>query len=858
MNDLGAVEGNQVVTINEQEQKAKYSLLTEYLGYKITPVDIMTFCKDPYYLGNAVGINEETGDWKLYKIWRDRLQETFPTPFTVKSYISVNGCIGCLHKDTKIKLLDGRSISIENLYKEYEDNPNKSLWVYSWDQSTNTWKPGKIAKVWDNGVKDLLELELSIYNSDNTYKIRCTPIHKFLLTNGKYVEAKDLISGDSIQSIYIKDKCDSHTVISVKKAEPDHVYDLTVEEYHNYGIEDPLGNLCIVHNCGKTTYSKICLLYTLYKVLCLKNPYNTFHLAPKYICFAIFNMTKEKAQLVTNELWEWINDSPYFQEQMHDGSSYFNKCMIMPCAQEKDITSNDVLFVMLSEINDKNVSVDYAINLINIVDSRRESRFPGDIMDQTFPMTILDSSDTYQESACNWYRLHHPKAPKTLFYTCAIWQAKPDEYFHKPDENGKLTFTFYCGDSTIFPGIVGETVTAPMEKLDPDRIIEAPNELIDLARANPERFATEKCGRSLSTTGKWLNPTLVKPAFKLEMPDLMPMGDIKVAFHDPNDTLIQFGFEEALNSIPYDAATFVALDYATTGDKAGFSVGYIESMGYHEIGGEQVRNIKCKIPIATSFGRYPGEETSAQKIIDLVMYIHSKRPIAEFSCDRHQSVPIKQTLELQGINCSFRSIEHDMPTWNMFKNMLYAGQIDIVKNDILYNELIHLMDLGTRIDHVEVADESGLGSNSKDITDAIVRNVMAMFQAKEEMTQPTVVSSRLKDQARDNAIAAVYEHNRLETMKMMAAQQSGMNVNSLKNNRIMDTRFALGNIWKDDDDKEKVKDTRKKSEILYDMMNNAKQLNDMIGYLGYKKKWEQAIKDEITEGDVPRVQTLME
>ena len=51
----------------------------------------------------------------------------------------------------------------------------------------------------------------------------------------------------------------------------------------------------------------------------------------------------------------------------------------------------------------------------------------------------------------------------------------------------------------------------------------------------------------------------------------------------------------------------------------------------------------------------------------------------------------------------------------------------------------------------------------------------------------------------------------------MAAQQSGMNVNSLKNNRVMDTRFALGNIWKDDDDKEKVKDTRKRSEILYDM-----------------------------------------
>lgn len=99
----------------------------------------------------------------------------------------------CLSGDTKIPLLDGTESTIEDLYKQNKSN----FYVYSIDDKGKL-VPGLVEKVVFNGIReDILEVVL-----DNGEVIKCTTDHKFLLRDGSYKEAKDLVQNDSLMPLY--------------------------------------------------------------------------------------------------------------------------------------------------------------------------------------------------------------------------------------------------------------------------------------------------------------------------------------------------------------------------------------------------------------------------------------------------------------------------------------------------------------------------------------------------------------------------------------------------------------------------------------------------------------------------------
>ena len=64
--------------MNEIADKGSSDKYTDilYQDYKEIPVDILTFIKDPRYLGKAWHLSD--GECKLYPYWEDKLQELFP------------------------------------------------------------------------------------------------------------------------------------------------------------------------------------------------------------------------------------------------------------------------------------------------------------------------------------------------------------------------------------------------------------------------------------------------------------------------------------------------------------------------------------------------------------------------------------------------------------------------------------------------------------------------------------------------------------------------------------------------------------------------------------------------------------
>ncbi len=106
------------------------------------------------------------------------------------------GNFGCFTKDTKVKLVDGRSLSFGELIEEHAQGKKNFTFAFN-----NETKKIEIVEIKNPRLtkknEEILEITL-----DNGEKIECTPNHRFMLRSGEYKEVKDLKVGQSLMPGY--------------------------------------------------------------------------------------------------------------------------------------------------------------------------------------------------------------------------------------------------------------------------------------------------------------------------------------------------------------------------------------------------------------------------------------------------------------------------------------------------------------------------------------------------------------------------------------------------------------------------------------------------------------------------------
>jgi len=104
---------------------------------------------------------------------------------------------GCFIGDTKVSLLDGKEITMKELCEKY---PDKEFEVYSCltdgEIVRGTGRNPRVTGYVDKLCRVML---------DNGETIGCTSDHRFMLRNGKYCEARDLVTGVSLMPLYRQD-----------------------------------------------------------------------------------------------------------------------------------------------------------------------------------------------------------------------------------------------------------------------------------------------------------------------------------------------------------------------------------------------------------------------------------------------------------------------------------------------------------------------------------------------------------------------------------------------------------------------------------------------------------------------------
>ena len=148
---------------------------------------------------------------------------------------------GCFTGDTKVVLYGGITKSFKELVKEGMTDFD----VVSMDSQGNLVKGRAHNPRVTKYVTDLILIATSAGSS-----IYCTPDHPIMMIDGRYEHAEDIRTGDFLMSTE-----GSEVTVAVAQRvqldEPEPVYDITVDEYHNFAID--LGDhSVIVHNSGKT------------------------------------------------------------------------------------------------------------------------------------------------------------------------------------------------------------------------------------------------------------------------------------------------------------------------------------------------------------------------------------------------------------------------------------------------------------------------------------------------------------------------------------------------------------------------------------------------------------------------------
>ena len=195
------MEENIEQSLNEQVNDF-FSELQDFKGIgteaklvrKIVPIE--TWLSEEFYSGPSAK--------QLYPYWKKAIIKVFNNPVRINTVVIT----GCFVGDTKVPLLDGTVKTMRELADEY--GLEKTFWVYSVDSEGNV-VPGKAKNARKTGVnREVWKVTL-----DNGQELYCTPDHKFLTADLKYVQAKDLTPDISLYPSYIR-----------RHGDYDEVYDL--------------------------------------------------------------------------------------------------------------------------------------------------------------------------------------------------------------------------------------------------------------------------------------------------------------------------------------------------------------------------------------------------------------------------------------------------------------------------------------------------------------------------------------------------------------------------------------------------------------------------------------------------------
>ena len=497
-------------------------------------------------------------------------------------------------------------------------------------------------------------------------------------------------------------------------------------EEHLYMTND-----CIVtHNsevaCGAAG------AYLMYRVLCMKNPLEFYHLKPtEKIVFAFMNIKKELAKdICISKFQKTVQLSPWFMKRGRmttlDGDDYWvppEPIQIIIGSQADDVIGQPIYFAFFDEISfirnqDIDKQKEKAKNMIDTAIGGMFTRFIHDGKNPT--LLVVASSKRSEQSFMEQYikLLSETTGEKTYVVDKPVWEVKPKGTY------SDKTFKVGLGNKYLASIVINDESNLDYYRQKGYKIIDVPIDFKSKFEQDIERGLCDFAGISSSSLSKYMSGEIVADCihanFTNPFPDVIESSNAK----DDKSQYKQFFNLEAIPSELLGQPLFIHLDMSTSGgsgknDNSGLAGVWIVGKKPSTDEEEQSGDLSFRLAFATSIKAPKGRQISFEKNRNFIRWLREIGfNIVGVSYDTYQSVDTGQQLDSEGFNCKVISVDRVdkdgvCKPYQYLKNSIYEQRLAMFKCDRLFDEFVDVeRNINTgKIDHTP--------NGHKDILDAV-------------------------------------------------------------------------------------------------------------------------------------------
>lgn len=448
--------------------------------------------------------------------------------------------------------------------------------------------------------------------------------------------------------------------------------------------------------------------YLMYRVMCLKNPLEFYHLKlTEKIAFAFMNIKLDLAEAIaTDKFQKTIQMSSWFMSKgtmtQRNNKPYWNPpdpIEIIIGSQSDDLIGRPVFFAFFDEISFlKNQDIDKqkqkATDMIDTAIGGMKTRFIYEGKNPT--LLVVASSKRSEQSFMESYirLLSETSQENTYIVDKPVWEVKPEGTY------GKKTFYIGLGDKFKESIVIQDESKLSEYKLNGYNIIEVPIDFLDNALKDLNRMLCDFAGISNFSSNKFINASVlssqVTDEFQNPMPEVIEVGDgqdDKVEYKD-------FFDDSKLCKELMNRPLFVHLDMSISGDKTGIAGVWIKGKKPTS-DGNAGKDLVFQPAFSFSVKAPHGRQISFAKNRNFIRWLKEKGfRVKHITSDTFQAYNLQQDLKTDGFDCSILSVDRveTVPgehvgickPYEYIRTTFQEGRCKLYHNDLLYNELVQL------------------------------------------------------------------------------------------------------------------------------------------------------------------------
>ena len=558
-------------------------------------------------------------------------------------------------------------------------------------------------------------------------------------------------------------------VDTLKKIFPD---SLQPAQYNTLALTGAIG-------LGKSFMAVLVMLYELYRMLCLKNPYTYYGLQPiDKITFAMMNITLDASKGVAwDKMQQLLQSSEWF---MNHGTVSGNVNVewnppkgieLIAGSLPRHILGRAVYCAFLDEISfqpnqDVEKQKEKAKELVSAASTRMQSRFMKG--DKNPTILIIASSKRTQQSFMETF-IHKRKEMESK--TTLV--VDEPQWVIRNDKDSNIKFKIAVGNKFLQSEVIPLNAT-------PQDLQEYRNRgfnLLDVPIGYYEQFVEDIdkslqdiAGISTTSSSRYISGVRLKEVKNPQLKNPFERDIIEVG-NAENDTAQYYNFFN-MENVPQnmkEKPLYVHLDMSISGDKTGIAGVWIKGSKPHVEGEPESRDGLFQLAFSVSVKAPKGYQVSFEKNRQFIYWLKEQGfNLKGVSADTFQSYDLLQALQARNIPTEIISVDKltdriCLP-YQFFKNVIYEKRIEMYDSTLLTEEIIGLERNNNtgKVDHTPL----GGGINSKDQSDAVCGSLYAASKHIEEFnfefgeTLDTIVdvsTSGLSPQAQKQQVILDFE-----------------------------------------------------------------------------------------------------